>query len=79
MTKNIQILLLHIVMINLLCKVFFFKKPCFDIENEFRIATDLYIEFGEDIEDAHFVAINNVRRKYKRINIYESHGMLRLC
>ena len=44
----------------------FFKKPCFDIENEFRIATDLYIEFGEDIEDAHFVAINNVRGKYKR-------------
>ena len=23
-------------------------------------------EFGEDIEDAHFVAINNVRGKYKR-------------
>lgn len=52
----------------LLLQGVFFKKPCFAIENEFRIATTLYVEFGEKIEDAHFVSINNPRCKFKRYN-----------
>lgn len=46
----------------------FFKKPCFAIENEFRIATTLYVEFEDKSEESHFVSINNPRCKFKRYN-----------